>query len=141
MCTGDPARRSGNEYIFQMLAMQNIEMFENMGVKKIITQCLHCFNTLANEYPQLGGNYEVVHHSQFPSSSLSRRASSTVRSTVDERIVYHDSCYRPPQRRTSPRKVIGSLSGIDIVEDRATARRAGRVRAAHGWMEEPPASR
>ena len=65
MCTGDPARRSGNEYIFQMLAMQNIEMLNGMGVKKIITQCPHCFNTLKNEYPQLGGNYEVVHHSQF----------------------------------------------------------------------------
>ena len=65
MCTGDPARRSGNEYIFQMLAMQNIETLNGMGVKKIITQCPHCFNTLRNEYPQLGGNYEVVHHSQF----------------------------------------------------------------------------
>ena len=64
-CTGDPARRSGNEYIFQMLAMQNIETMNGMGVKKIITQCPHCFNTLKNEYPQLGGNYEVVHHSQF----------------------------------------------------------------------------
>ena len=64
-CTGDPARRSGNEYIFQMLATQNVETLNGMGVKKIITQCPHCFNTLANEYPQLGGNYEVVHHSQF----------------------------------------------------------------------------
>ena len=65
MCTGDPARRSGNEYLFQMLAMPNIEMLNGMGVKKIITQCPHCFNTLKNEYPQLGGNYEVVHHSQL----------------------------------------------------------------------------
>ena len=64
-CTGDPARRSGNEYIFQMLAMQNVETLNGMGVKKIITQCPHCFNTLLNEYPQLGGNYEVVHHSQL----------------------------------------------------------------------------
>ena len=62
MCTGDSARRSGNEYLFQMLAMPNIEMLDGMGVKKIITQCPHCFNTLKNEYPQLGGNYEVVHH-------------------------------------------------------------------------------
>jgi Fe-S oxidoreductase len=65
MCNGDQARRSGNEYIFQMLAMQNIETFEGMGVKKIITQCPHCFNVLKNEYPQLGGNYEVMHHSQL----------------------------------------------------------------------------
>ncbi len=65
LCTGDPARRSGNEYIFQMLAMQNIESLDGLGVKKIITQCPHCFNTLKNEYPQLDGNYEVVHHSQL----------------------------------------------------------------------------
>jgi ferredoxin len=71
-----PARRSGNEYIFQMLAMQNIEMLDGMGVRKIITQCPHCFNTLMNEYPQLGGNYEVVHHSQFL-EWLIDRASST----------------------------------------------------------------
>ena len=65
LCTGDPARRSGNEYLFQMLAKQNVETLNGMGVKKVITQCPHCFNTLRNEYPQLGGNYEVVHHSQF----------------------------------------------------------------------------
>ena len=65
LCTGDSARRSGNEYIFQMLAMQNIEVLDGAGVTKIITQCPHCFNTLKNEYPQLGGNYEVIHHSQF----------------------------------------------------------------------------
>jgi Fe-S oxidoreductase len=76
MCTGDPARRSGNEYIFQMLAMQNIEMLDGMGVKKIITQCPHCFNTLANEYPQLGGHYEVC-TTASSSSSSSTTASST----------------------------------------------------------------
>src|SRR4029079_14563967 len=65
MCTGDSARRSGNEYIFQMLAMQNIETLDGLGVKKIITQCPHCFNTLKNEYPQLDGHYEVIHHSEF----------------------------------------------------------------------------
>ena len=64
-CTGDPARRSGNEYIFQMLATANIEPLNGMGVKKIITQCPHCFNTLLNEYPQLGGHFEVIHHSQL----------------------------------------------------------------------------
>ncbi len=70
MCTGDSARRSGNEYLFQMLAMPNIEMLDGMGVKKIITQCPHCFNTLKNEYPQLGGNYEVVHHTQLLESLI-----------------------------------------------------------------------
>ena len=70
MCTGDPARRSGNEYLFQMLAMPNVEMLNGMGVSKIITQCPHCFNTLKNEYPQLGGHYEVVHHSQLLESLI-----------------------------------------------------------------------
>ena len=65
LCTGDPARRTGNEYIFQMLAMQNIEALNTMGVTKIVTQCPHCFNTMGNEYPQLGGHYEVIHHSQL----------------------------------------------------------------------------
>ena len=73
MCNGDQARRSGNEYIFQMLAMQNIETFESMGVKKIITQCPHCFNVLKNEYPQLGGNYEVMHHSQLLDQLVAER--------------------------------------------------------------------
>ena len=74
MCTGDPARRSGNEYLFQMLAMPNVEMLNGMGVRKIITQCPHCFNTLKNEYPQLGGEYEVVHHSQLLEQLIERQA-------------------------------------------------------------------
>ena len=77
MCTGDSARRSGNEYLFQMLAMPNIEMLNGMGVKKIITQCPHCFNTLLNEYPQLGGNYEVIHHTPAARAADRRAASST----------------------------------------------------------------
>ena len=74
MCTGDSARRSGNEYLFQMLAMPNIEMLNGMGVRKIITQCPHCFNTLLNEYPQLGGHYEVIHHTQLLESADRRRS-------------------------------------------------------------------
>jgi ferredoxin/nitrate reductase gamma subunit len=81
-CTGDPARRSGNEYIFQMLATQNIETLDGMGVRKIITQCPHCFNTLENEYPQLGGNYEVLHPVTWDGTTMStwHRAKSSVRS-------------------------------------------------------------
>ena len=65
MCTGDPARRAGNEFVFQMLALQNVQTLNGYNVKKIVTACPHCFNTLKNEYPALGGNYEVVHHSQL----------------------------------------------------------------------------
>lgn len=117
-CTGDPARRSGNEYIFQMLAMQNIETLEGMGVRKIITQCPHCFNTLANEYPQLGGHYEVVHHSQFLEHLIETGKLDMTDARLDERIVYHDSCYlgRHNDVYTAPRNVIGKLKGIEIVE-------------------------
>ena len=117
-CTGDPARRSGNEYIFQMLAMQNIETLDGMGVRKIITQCPHCFNTLLNEYPQLGGHYEVVHHSQFLEWLIDQGKLDLSDARLEERIVYHDSCYlgRHNDVYMAPRNVIGNLAGIDLVE-------------------------
>jgi Fe-S oxidoreductase/nitrate reductase gamma subunit len=117
-CTGDPARRSGNEYIFQMLAMQNIETLDGMGVRKIITQCPHCFNTLMNEYPQLGGHYEVVHHSQFLEWLIDQGKLDLSEAKLEERVVYHDSCYlgRHNDVYMAPRNVIGNLAGIDLVE-------------------------
>ena len=117
-CTGDPARRSGNEYIFQMLAMQNIETLESMKVKKIITQCPHCFNTLMNEYPQLGGHYEVIHHTQLLEDLIDSGELDMTGASLDERVVYHDSCYlgRHNDIYMAPRKVIGSLKGVEIVE-------------------------
>ncbi|MGB0113424.1 MAG: heterodisulfide reductase-related iron-sulfur binding cluster, partial [Ilumatobacteraceae bacterium] len=139
-CTGDSARRSGNEYIFQMLATQNIEMMNTMGVKKIITQCPHCFNTLMNEYPQLGGHYEVVHHSQFLEWLIDQGKLDLSEAQLDERVVYHDSCYlgRHNDVYMAPRNVIGNLAGIEIVEASANGTK-GMCCGAGGarmWMEE-----
>jgi Fe-S oxidoreductase/nitrate reductase gamma subunit len=140
LCTGDPARRSGNEYLFQMLAMQNVEALNAMGVKKIITQCPHCFNTLKNEYPQLDGHYEVVHHSQLLTDLMQSGRLSLAGATFEERVTYHDSCYlgRHNDVYLAPRNVIGSLAGIDIVEMPRNGTR-GMCCGAGGarmWMEE-----
>tara|TARA_Y100000746_G_scaffold106593_1_gene91060 strand:- start:806 stop:3010 length:2205 start_codon:yes stop_codon:yes gene_type:complete len=140
MCTGDSARRSGNEYIFQMLAMQNIETLNEMGVKKIVTQCPHCFNTLANEYPQLGGHYEVVHHSQLLEWLIDAGKLDVSNARLEERIVYHDSCYlgRHNDVYKAPRRVISSLGGIEVVEaDRqGTEGMCCGAGGARMWMEE-----
>src|SRR4029077_18759722 len=119
LCTGDPARRSGIEYLFQMLAKPNVEMLNTMGVKKIITQCPHCFNTLGNEYPQLGGEYEVVHHSQFLEFLVESGKLDLSEARLEEKVVYHDSCYlgRHNDVYLAPRKVIGQLKGIEIIDD------------------------
>jgi len=140
LCNGDPARRSGNEYLFQMLAMQNVETLNGMGVTKIVTICPHCFNTLGNEYPQLGGNYQVVHHSELIEWLIASGRLDLQGATLDERVVYHDSCYlgRHNDIYGAPRRVIGSLKGIEIVEAPRNGTR-GMCCGAGGarmWMEE-----
>jgi len=118
-CNGDPARRSGNEYLWQQLALQNIETFDDLGVKKVITQCPHCFNTLANEYPQMGGNYEVVHHSELLAQLLeAKKVKAGGAATGKKTVTYHDPCYlgRHNDIYMAPREVVAASGNVEMVE-------------------------
>ena len=117
-CTGDPARRAGNEFLFQMQAMMNIEVLNAYEAKKIVTACPHCFNTLKNEYPELGGNYEVVHHTEFLKSLLDGgRLTIEGGKFKGKKITFHDPCYlgRANNVYEAPRDLIQKLDA-ELVE-------------------------
>ena len=138
-CNGDPARRAGNEFLFQTLAQQNIEVRNNYKVRKIVTTCPHCFNTLKHEYPDFGGHYEVIHHSELL-AQLVQAGKLVPRTRVDARVAYHDACYlgRHNEIYDPPRDVLAAIPGVRLSEpvqcrDRGLCCGAG---GAQMWKEE-----
>jgi Fe-S oxidoreductase len=138
-CTGDPARRLGNEFVFSLLAQQNVGTLNDAGIKKVVASCPHCFNTIAREYPQLGGNYEVIHHTQLLARLLEEGKLQPV-TKVEEKITYHDPCFLGRHNKvfTPPREIIEAVPGA-TAEEMHRCKNRGFCCGAGGarmWLEE-----
>ena len=138
-CTGDPARRIGNEFVFSMLAQQNIETLNEAGARKVVASCPHCFNTISREYPQLGGNYEVIHHTQLL-AKLVEEGTIKPAVRVEEKLTYHDPCFLGRHNKvfTPPRQILDAVPGVEA-EEMHRCKNRGFCCGAGGarmWMEE-----